>query len=234
MERKDVKTPYKALETEFSLLRDLLKARQNAGLTQADIAERMGTEAPRSAEIVKPFLAGRDIKRYQPLIANKHLIFTRRGIEIHKYPAIINYLSNFKQRLLPGPKDWKGGIWQGRKPGAYQWYEIQDTIDYHAEFEKPKIIVPAIVKSASYAFDTEGFYSNDKTCIIPTEDKYLLGLMGSKVVDLFMHSISSTKQGGYFEYKPMYIAKLPIRAIDPNDSADVAFRDKMIEKEVLS
>ncbi len=44
-----------------------------------------------------------------------------------------------------------------------------------------------------------------------------------------MHSISTTKQGGYFEYKPMYIAKLPIRTIDPNDSADVALRDRMIE-----
>ncbi|MDZ7700085.1 MAG: helix-turn-helix transcriptional regulator [Deltaproteobacteria bacterium] len=46
LERKNVKAAYEALETEFSLLRGLLKARQNEGLTQAEIAERMGTKAP--------------------------------------------------------------------------------------------------------------------------------------------------------------------------------------------
>jgi len=30
------------------------------------------------------------------------------------------------------------------------------------------------------------------------------------LADLFVHSIASTKQGGYFEYKPMYIEKIPI------------------------
>ena len=32
-----------------------------------------------------------------------------------------------------------------------------------------------------------------------------------------MHSISSTKQGGYYEYKPMYVSKLPIRTINFSD-----------------
>ena len=190
---------------------------------------KLVAEDPKSDEIIKPFLAGRDIKRYKPPSSDKYVLFTRRGVAMEKYVAIKNYLSQFKERLMPRPKDWGNGKWQGRKPGSYKWYEIQDAVDYYAEFEKPKIIVPAIVKSASYAFDTDGFYSNDKTCIIPTDDKYLLGVMASKVVDFYMHSISSTKQGGYFEYKPMYIAKLPIRPIDPNDSADVALRDKMIE-----
>jgi hypothetical protein len=27
-----------------------------------------------------------------------------------------------------------------------------------------------------------------------------------------MHSISSTKQGGYFEYKPMYVQQIPIKS----------------------
>jgi DNA-binding XRE family transcriptional regulator len=37
---------YVELETEFTLLRELLQARQRAGLTQADVAEKMGTKAP--------------------------------------------------------------------------------------------------------------------------------------------------------------------------------------------
>lgn len=190
--------------------------------------EKLIADNPKSADVIKPFLAGRDIKRYQPATSEKYLIFTRRGVDIEKYPAIKKYLSQFKERLLPRPKDWKGEKWQGRKPGSYPWYEIQDSIDYHSEFEKPKIIVPAIVKSASYAYDTVGFYSNDKTTIIPTTDKYLLGLIGSKALDYYMHTISSTKQGGYFEYKPMYISKLPIRTINFDDPTDVTRHDQMV------
>jgi ribosome-binding protein aMBF1 (putative translation factor) len=46
LKRKNVKLEYDALEPEFSLLRELLKARQKAGLSQADIAKLMGTKAP--------------------------------------------------------------------------------------------------------------------------------------------------------------------------------------------
>ena len=84
------------------------------------------------------------------------------------------------------------------------------------------------MKSASYAYDTYGYYSNDKTSIIPTMDKYLFGLIGSKTLDYYMHSISSTKQGWHFEYKPIYISKLPIRTINFNDPADMTRHDQMV------
>lgn len=190
--------------------------------------DKLIQEDPKSAEIIKPFLLGRDIKRYQPPDSNKYLIFTRRGIDIKEYPAIQKHLLSFKDSLMPKPKDWKGENWKGRKQGSYKWYEIQDAVDYHEEFEKPKIIVPAIVKSASYAFDRASFYSNDKTTIISTDDLYLLGILNSKVSDLVMHSIASTKQGGYFEYKPMYIQQLPIRPIDFKNPAEKAIHDKLV------
>ncbi|MFZ2184490.1 MAG: TaqI-like C-terminal specificity domain-containing protein [Methanothrix sp.] len=199
-----------------------------AFVIDAQTRERLIAEDPKSAELIKPFLAGRDIKRYRQPIGDKYLIFTRHGISIDDYPAIKKYLSQFKQRLQPRPKDWKGGAWSGRKPGAYKWYEIQDTINYYEEFEKPKIIVPAIVRTASYAYDRLGIYSNDKTSIIPTDDLYLLGILSSKVADIIIHSISSTKQGGYFEYKPMYVSQIPIRTIDFSDPADVARHDSLV------
>jgi hypothetical protein len=209
------------------IYRGVLTGLNEAFVIDEQTREQLIAEDPKSAEIIKPFLAGRDIKRYKPLSSEKYLIFTRRGIDIDQYKAVKSYLALFKKRLMPRPKDWKGEKWPGRKPGSYQWYEIQDTIDYYEEFEKPKIIIPAIVKSASYAFDTDGFYSNDKTTIIPTNDKYLLGLINSKVVDYFLHYIASTKLGGYFEYKPMYISKLPIRTIDFSDSKDKACQDQI-------
>jgi hypothetical protein len=68
--------------------------------------------------------------------------------------------------------------------------------------------------SASYTFDKSGFYSNDKTCIIQTDNLYILGIINSKACDYFLKSIASTKQGGYFEYKPMYVSRLPIPKVD--------------------
>jgi hypothetical protein len=43
-----------------------------------------------------------------------------------------------------------------------------------------------------------------------------------------MHRIASTKQGGYFEYKPMYVAQLPIREINFADPGDAARHARMV------
>ena len=45
-------------------------------------------------------------------------------------------------------------------------------------------------------------------------DLYLLGILNSKVSDLTIFSVSSTKRGGYYEYKPMYVSQLPIRTLN--------------------
>lgn len=43
-----------------------------------------------------------------------------------------------------------------------------------------------------------------------------------------MHLISSTKRGGYYEYKPMYLIQLPIRIIDFSDPADVTCHNQIV------
>jgi type I restriction-modification system DNA methylase subunit len=214
---------------EGKIFRGILTGLNEAFVIDKETRGRLINEDPKSAELIKPFLLGRDVKRYEPPVnSNRFLIFTRRGVDIKKYPAIHTYLSSFKKRLMPKPDNWKGDKWEGRKPGSYKWYEIQDTINYYEEFEKPTIIVPAIVNRASYAFDTDSAYSNDKTTIVVTDDLYLLALLNSKVVDFVMHSISSTKQGGYFEYKPMYLMHLPIRTIDFAKPDEEALHDKVV------
>lgn len=45
LEQLEVAEEYNKLEEEFSLLRQMLAARQQAGMTQADIAQKMGTKA---------------------------------------------------------------------------------------------------------------------------------------------------------------------------------------------
>jgi hypothetical protein len=138
-----------------------------AFVIDADTRGKLIAEDAKSEELIKPFLVGRDIKRYQPLESERYLIFTRRGIEIQQYPAIERHLLQFKERLMSKPKDWKGEKWQGRKPGSYKWYEIQDTVDYYTEFEKPKILWPGIsAEVTAFAFDVAKYYGNDNVHLI--------------------------------------------------------------------
>ncbi len=191
--------------------------------------EKLIAEDPKSAEVIKPFLVGRDIKRYQPVFSGKYVIFTRRGIDIGKYAAIRNYLAQFKERLMPRPKDWKGGKWQGRKPGSYQWYEIQDAVDYYAEFKKLKILWPGIsAEVAAFALDESGYYGNDNNQIIVSGDKYLLGVLNSKNMRFLLTHICDKVQGGFYRLKIAYIQQLTIRTIDRNDPADVARHDQVV------
>ena len=65
MEDHEVKAEYDALEPEFELLDELLNTRDEAGLTQEDVAKRMGTSRPAVARIE----AGGGSKRHSPSIA---------------------------------------------------------------------------------------------------------------------------------------------------------------------
>ncbi len=155
--------------------------------------DRLISEHPSSEEVIKPFLRGRDVKRWCVEYKDLWIIFTRRGIDIKKYPAIEQYLSQYKQKLTPGI---------GRKVGSYKWYEIQDNIAYWQEFEQPKIIIPAIVNNVEYTLDLCGYYSNDKTSICITDNAYcLLAILNSSIMWWFIQQIASSKQGGFFEFK---------------------------------
>lgn len=215
---------------EGKIYRGIVTGLNKAFVIDEDTKNRLISEDTKSDEVIKPFLAGRDIKRYQLLDNHgQYLIFTRHGIDIDQYPAIKGHLFKFKQELTPRPNIYTGTEWKGRKTGKYEWYEIQDTIDYWEEFEKPKIIIPAIVKTASYGYDPQGkFHSNDKTSIIPSNDFYLLGILNSSTSDFFLHSIASTKQGGYYEYKPMYLTQIPIPTQKKSDSSFSSFREQII------
>jgi hypothetical protein len=138
--------------------------------------------APKSAEIIKPYLRGQDVKRWNPTWNNLWLIFTRRGIEIDNYPAIKAYLEQYREQLEPRPKNISKTSWQGRKPGAFKWYEIQDAIEYWKLFEDAKIVYQEIQFHSAFSYDESGLYTNNKAFILPTSDLYLLGVLNSPLM----------------------------------------------------
>jgi hypothetical protein len=167
-------------------------------------------EDKKSAEVIKPFLAGKDVKRYQSSKSEKYLIFTRRGIDIKQSPGIENYLQQFKDQLKPKPKNWKGGEWKGRKPGSYEWYEMQDAVDYYDEFENPKIILPDIALRMQATYDIQNNFCVNTAYIIPVADKYLLAILNSSLIQFLYSKTSSSIRGGYLRFIRQYLEVLPI------------------------
>jgi hypothetical protein len=129
---------------------------------------------------------------------------------------------------MPKPKDWKEENWKGRKHGFYKWYEIQDAIDYYKEFEKPKIIYPNICKKPEFTFDETNLYTNQKCFIIPTSDKYLLGILNSSVSFFLFRSILPKLRGNFYEPSYVYFKDFPIRTIDFKNHKEKAVHDKLV------
>jgi hypothetical protein len=186
----------------------------------------------KSSEIIKPFIIGDEIRKYRINYNKKYLIFSRRGIKISDYPAILEYLKPFKNQLMPKPKDWQGEKWEGRKQGSYQWYELQDSVDYFQEFEKPKIIFPDIAKESRMTFDSTGLYVGNTGYIIPKNDLYLLGILNSKLIFSYYKRIATVigdpDKGGRLRWFSQDVVKIPICTITPNDFVDIARHDRMV------
>jgi type I restriction-modification system DNA methylase subunit len=188
------------------------------------------TKDKRSAELIKPLLGGEDIRRYLFHETGLWLIFTRRGVDINKYPAIREHLSQWKEDLTP--KRDKSAK-RGRKPGSYQWYEIQDDVAYYEAFDAPKLIFPDIAKGPRFCLDTDGHYLTNTAYCLGTDDLYLLGVLNSR---LFWFAISNISipfgiRAGQYRYRLIYqyMEKVPIRVIDDNNASDKLERDRIVD-----
>jgi hypothetical protein len=182
----------------------------DAFVIDSETRDQLITDDPRSAELIKPYLGGRDIKRYNYPQAIKFLIFTRRGIDISLYPAIKKHLLKFKTRLEPKPRNYSGPEWKGRKAGSYAWFELQDAVDYFEKFEKPKIILPDIALRMQATYDINNNYLVNTAYIIPVDDKALLGILNSKVITYYYSKVSSSIRGGYLRFIRQYLEQIPI------------------------
>lgn len=195
-----------------------------SGLTEAFVIDEktkneLLSSDPKSIDVIKPLLRGRDIKRYQIVASNLYLIFTRQGIDIHQYPAIEKYLSQFKLDLEPrtSAKDKRG-----RKAGSYKWFEIQDNVAYWQEFEKPKIISARFMTEPLFGYDKTGAYTNDACYIISTDDMYLYGIINSKISWFFLYQKCCSVQNDYTQVHIQFLQQVPIRIPDAKQRASIA------------
>jgi hypothetical protein len=186
------------------------------GLNEAFVVDRatrdrLIAEHPSSAEVLKPFLRGRDVKRWCVNDPGLWIIFARRGIDIEKYPAIKKHLELFKEKLL-----------KRATSDLHPWYELQQPQEgCWQEFERSKIIYPNICERNNFAWDETSFYANQKTFIIPGASKYLLGVLNSSVMMwLFIQTLAKL-QNGFYEPSKIFMEKVPIPPASPADKARI-------------
>jgi hypothetical protein len=83
-----------------------------------ELRDRLIQEDASSSEIIKPFVQGTHLRPWYVEQSEEFLIFTRRGIQIENFPAILNYLESNRLRLEPKPDNWpRGRKWPGRTNG---------------------------------------------------------------------------------------------------------------------
>ena len=160
---------------KISINRGILTGYNEAFIISAEKKDELIAADPKSAEIIRPILRGRDIKRYGYTFANLWLIatFPSRKYDIEKYPAIKEHLLSYGiERLEQTGKTYtiNGQKVKSRKKTSNKWFETQDSIKYWNEFFKQKIVYREISDSMDACLVDPGYMLNNK-CYLITGDK---------------------------------------------------------------
>lgn len=90
------------------------------------------------------------------------------------------------------------------------------------DFSKQKIVWGNLNLKASYAIAPEGYFVNAPCPMIVPANRYLLAILNSKLADYYIRNLGVTRNGGYFEYKPMFIEQLPVPIISEKEQTKIA------------
>ncbi|MBW7909596.1 MAG: Eco57I restriction-modification methylase domain-containing protein, partial [Kiritimatiellae bacterium] len=185
--------------------------------------DRLIKEHPSSADVIKPFLRGRDVKRWHVDFCDQYLIKIESSENIeHPWsgkktdeaelifasalPAVHRFFGMHREKLV-----------KRYDQGRYFW-ELRSCA-YWQEFEQPKIVYPDIYEPQSFDFDGRGFFSVNTTYFIPINESWLVSLLNSVPVEWFYSQVSNRIRGGYLRAFSDYMKQIPIPATLPADKA---------------
>lgn len=197
----------------INIYRGILTGYNEAFIIDGKTKDRLIEKSPKNAEIIRPILRGRDIKRYGYEFADLWLISVHNGTEttaainIEDYPDIKEYLDQYLPQLIK------------REDKGYTPYNLRSCA-YMDDFSKRKIGWGNLALNCQFAIIGEGYFVNAPSAFFCTEDLYLLAILNSSTSNYYIKSLGVTRNGGYFEYKPMFVEKMPIPQI-PESNKDI-------------
>lgn len=173
-----------------------------------------------TAELIRPILRGRDIKRYGYNWADLWLIatFPSRHYDIEMYPAVKAHLLSFgKERLEQTGKKYliNGEEIKARKKTSNKWFETQDSISYWDDFLLPKIVYPNMTKYLPFVYDDKKHLTNQKCFIITGENvAFLTAFFNSSLFKFCFRDSFPELQGGTRELSKIFFDKIPVIQVD--------------------
>ncbi|WP_288374502.1 TaqI-like C-terminal specificity domain-containing protein [uncultured Chryseobacterium sp.] len=184
-------TPLK--DWDINIYRGILTGYNEAFIIDGKKKDELIAEDPKSAEIIRPLLRGRDIKKYSCEFADLYIIttFPSLKINIEDYLAVKQHLISYGYNRLKQTGD-KGA----RKKTNNQWFEIQDTISYWEDFYKQKIVWKIIGDQMAFFIDYNNFIVNN-ACYILTGDflEYLVIFLNSNIIKWYSYLTNMNKTG---------------------------------------
>ncbi len=213
------------LEQRWPPLADVVPGRPSRGVVtgynrafvlDGTTRERLLDAEPGAASLIRPFIKGRDLRRWLPAEPERWILLVDRGIQLAQLPAIEAHLARFRAALEPRPHDWQGP-WRGRKSGPYRWYELQDPVGPLVKARTPRLLYQDIQTGAVCALDLAGELVPDTTVwMLPTADLTLLAILSSPLYAWYARRRFPPALNGSVRPKLEYVRTLPV-ATPPAD-----------------
>lgn len=210
------------------IYRGILTGLDKAFVLDEATAKQLIKSDKNSKKIIKPYQAGKDIKRYSFSNTKRYVIFLPKGFTksncqnknywnwfLKEYPAVAKHLAEFEE---PAKKRYDKGDF---------WWELR-ACEYYNEFAKPKITFLKFQVKPTFSYDTEEFVVNSAGFIIPQDDKYLLGILNSPLGWYIISKLCTQIQNGY-QLIWKYLKKFPIPKINFSNKTEKATHDKIVQ-----
>ncbi len=195
----------------ISIYRGILTGYNDAFYIDENTRQNLIKADPKSEEIIRPMVRGRDIEAYG-ITGFEYLIgtFPTMKLDIETFPAIKEHLLSFGYDRLN-----QTGENGARKKTSGKWYETQDSIAYYREFSKPKIIYPNMTSVFPFMYDESDLLSNDKSFILTALDDsvsllFLTAVFNSSPAKLWIWYNCPELQGGTREVRKVYFEHFPV------------------------
>jgi hypothetical protein len=157
---------------------------------------------PRSAELIKPWLRGRDIKRWHPRWAGLFCIHVPWSLDIDGYPEVARHLEGFRESLSHRPEV---------RAGIFPWWAMSRwAADYYPEFERPKVVWAKTANVPTFAFDPDRHWLGNTAHFIPDAEPWLAAVLNSSIHHFLYRMSINVLRGGYIELTPDRIMPFPV------------------------
>jgi hypothetical protein len=156
-----------------------------AFLIDTPTKERLVREDPRSAEIIKPYLRGQDMRRWSPEWDGMSVVLLKSSGDYswpwsdagehaeevfqQTFPALYNYVKPLEAKL------------KTRQDKGRYWWELRSCAYYNA-FDQPKLMYQVIQFHPQYGYDTSKALTNDKGFFLPVSNFWLLAILNSPLM----------------------------------------------------